>query len=184
MTESQFYKATHDGVSGFEVITYKTEERTSNIGAITGVYEKVITCFIEGEIAARLTIYVSTFETRLEAAKKRRGGLEYIFDWQLKGCIKSFSKDLVELLKFRNKKTDEIEKFMTKKSLVLTDRYHLLGFIIGRCIVGYSSDEDKRKNNFYVFVKFLIKTFGWEDYLRLEVIKPDDLKSETEENNG
>ena len=51
MTESQFYKATHDGVCGFEIITYKTEERTSDVGAIPGVYEKVITCLIEGVIA-------------------------------------------------------------------------------------------------------------------------------------
>jgi hypothetical protein len=180
MTESQFYKATHDGVCGFEIITYKTEERTSDVGAIPGVYEKVITCFIEGVIAARLTIYVSTFETKLEAAKKKGGGLEYIFDWQLKGYIRKFSKDLVELLQFRNKKTDEIDKFMTKRSLPFTDRYHLLGFILGRCVIGYSSNEDKRKNNFHTFVNFIIKSFGWENYFRLEVIKHD----EPEEGNG
>lgn len=186
MTESQFYKATNDGVCGFEVVTYKTEERTSDIGAITGVYEKVITCLIEGEVAARLTIYISTFKTRLEAKKKLSDNMEDIFGWQLKGYIRKYSKDLVELLKFRNKKADEIDKFMTKKPLALSDRYHLLGFIISRCIVGGSSEE-KRKDNFYAFVKFLINSFSWANYFRMEVIRhdePEDLKSETEENNG
>jgi hypothetical protein len=176
MNEKQFCKIIREA-AGFEIVTYKTKERTSQMGTITGVFEKEIQCFIEGSIAAELTIDVSTFKTVLRARKKD-GYMKTIHDWQLKRYIKSFSKDVVTFLKFRNKKSEEIEGYFTEKDLAQNDRFHMLSFIVSRCIVGWSGKDEERRDTFQRFVQYLIKAFDWEKYFQLKPVVHDEPEKE------
>jgi hypothetical protein len=183
MTECQFFKITKDAVQNFDILEYRTSERTSQVGAITGVYEKVISCFMEEKLVARLTIKICNFETILEA-KKSDGHFVVIPERKLKGCVKACAKKTVDYLKFRNKTAKLIDDFIDDNDLSKERRYHLLNFFIGRSIVTYSMDDDKRMNNFKDFVNRIIEFFGWETKLKLSDIVYDEPEPKFQMSDG